>query len=116
VDPDGVVAYVSKPELLPSVRARPGKPGDLISIYGTGFGPSNPQRPSGFVIEPAVLARVATVRIGNRDATVAYAGLAGAGLNQLNIVIPDLPAGDHLIASTVEGTTTQGETYITIER
>lgn len=53
--PDGVL--VSKPTLYPGVVLRPARPGDVVSLYGTGFGPTSPPTPaSELVTQPRILA------------------------------------------------------------
>jgi uncharacterized protein (TIGR03437 family) len=115
-DPDGLPAYVGKPQLLPGVRARAARPGDVISVYGTGFGPTDPARPSGRVIEPAALTSRAAASLGGVVCDVLYAGLAAAGLNQVNLRVPDLPTGDHLLVVTVGGKAAQAGVYLPVLR
>ena len=38
--------YVGKPGLIAGVTTQPAKPGEMILLYGTGFGPTNPPLPS----------------------------------------------------------------------
>jgi uncharacterized protein (TIGR03437 family) len=38
---------------------------------------------------------------------VRFAGLTGAGLYQFNVVVPNLPSGDHDVVATVAGARTQ---------
>ena len=92
-------SYVARPGLLPpNVASRPAQPGETIVFYGTGFGPTNPpvsnrQRFSGSV--PLPEAALLRVQIGSVQAQVGYAGLIGNGLYQLNVVVPNLPDGEH---------------------
>jgi uncharacterized protein (TIGR03437 family) len=116
VHADGVLAA---PEDLfgAGVRARPAKPGDIIQLYGTGFGPTNPPVPAGIVVPaPAELAEPAAlrIRVGEIDAPVAWAGLVGAGLYQFNIQVPPLAAGDHLIVAEIAGERSQTGLYLTV--
>ena len=58
--------------------------------------------------QAAKLANTATVTIGCKQATVAFAGLSASGLDQLNVVVPaDLPDGDAALVATVSGVSTQ---------
>jgi uncharacterized protein (TIGR03437 family) len=62
------------------------------------------------------LANSVTVTIGGVAATVAFAGLSGSGLNQLNVTIPGgLASGDAALVATVDGVQTQSGVYITIQ-
>ena len=99
VHPDGVI--VAAPDTFPGVSSRPALPGDIVSLYGTGFGLTDPVIPSGEIYSgaaPLVLLRGLTVRIGGQPAEVQFAGLSAAGLNQFNVVVPpDLTPGRHRV-------------------
>jgi len=113
VHPDG--EYAVDPAVLPGVPARAAQPGDIISIYGTGFGPTTPPTPAGYLVQqPAPLASLPAVRIGDLDAAVQYAGRVMAGLDQINIVVPDLPEGDYTVTATVGGRQTDQQVFLTV--
>jgi uncharacterized protein (TIGR03437 family) len=112
--------YVGKAKLFGEAAAtRPAKPGDIVQLFGTGFGPTNPAVPAGQVFRgaaPLADPSQLTVKIGNVAAQVQFAGLTGAGLYQINVIIPDLPAGDQAVVATIAGNSTQTGKYITVER
>ena len=84
------------------------KPGDIISLYGTGFGASNPAVAPGVLIQTAVpLTSAVTVTIGGVNAQVAFAGLSAAGLNQINVTVPAVNSGDVEVIAQVNGVRTQ---------
>ena len=97
--------------------ATPAQIGETVLLYGTGFGPTNPAVPTGNQVTAAEpLANSVTVTIGGVAATVAFAGLSGSGLNQLNVTIPGgLASGDAALVATVDGVQTQSGVYITIQ-
>ncbi|MCC7339661.1 MAG: hypothetical protein IT170_01130 [Bryobacterales bacterium] len=103
VHPDGVI--VAAPDTFPGVVSRPALPGDIVSLYGTGFGPTDPGVPTGEIYSgaaPLALLRGLTVRIGGKPAEVQFAGLSAAGLNQFNVVVPpDLSPGRYRIEMAV---------------
>ena len=55
------------------------------------------------------------VRVGGVRADVQFAGLTGAGLNQINIRVPEtLPPGNHLLTIEVGGTGVQGNLVLPV--
>jgi uncharacterized protein (TIGR03437 family) len=100
------------------LASTPAKPGEVILLYGTGFGPTSPAIPAGQVVtQAAPLVNKVVVRIGGVQAEVRWAGLSGAGLNQLNVQVPDsLPDGDALVVAEAGGSRTQDNAFITVRR
>lgn len=106
---------VGNPNLLPGVVSTPAAPGEVIQIYATGFGATNPPLPTGqLVTTPSPLAGDAQVTIGGVSAAVQFAGLVGPGLYQLNVVVPQLAGGDAPVVATVGGAQTQAGAMITV--
>jgi protocatechuate 3,4-dioxygenase beta subunit len=90
VRPDG--SFVGSAGLLSGAATSPATPGESITLYGTGFGPTNPHVAAGEVFQGAApLTSSVDVRIGGSLAEVRFAGLSAAGLNQLNIVFRTSP-------------------------
>jgi uncharacterized protein (TIGR03437 family) len=87
---------------------QPAKPNETILLYGTGFGPTTGAT-------PAPLANPVQIKIGGVAATVAFAGLAGPGLYQFNVTVPNLPPGDAPVLATIGGVTTQTGLAVTIQ-
>ena len=87
----------------------PAKPGEVIILWGTGFGPANPPVPAGQVFSGAnMLANVVTATIGGQTAPVDFAGVVGAGLVQINVHVPSsINNGDTPVVATVGGVSTQ---------
>ena len=123
-DSDGQVAALH-PDGVPvgnagagaTYAARPASVGEVLAIYGTGFGPTTPDVPSGEVFTGvATLASQANliVTIGGQTAQVRFAGLTGAGLNQINVVVPALAAGTHEIVASIAGSPTQYSGKLTV--
>ena len=112
---DGV--YLGKPGLYPSLNFRAAKPGDVILLYATGFGPVDPPTPSGqLVSQPGRLRSPVVVRIGGVVASVAWAGLVASGEYQFNVTVPDVPNGDQPVIAEIGGATTQSGAFITVQR
>jgi uncharacterized protein (TIGR03437 family) len=85
------------------------KPGEVIILWGSGFGPASPAVPAGQVFAGAnKLANPVTVTIGGQPATVDFAGVVGAGLVQINVHVPaSINAGDAAVVTTVGGVSSQ---------
>jgi uncharacterized protein (TIGR03437 family) len=92
------------------------KTGDVIELYGTGFGPTEPSVAAGLVFTGAYpTVNKVTVTIGGISAIVSFAGLVGPGLYQINLSVPaGLTAGDNPVIATVGGYTTQSTALIKI--
>ena len=100
------------------------KPGDVITLYATGLGFSNPVYQAGEV--PDGIARVNdpyTITIGGTQlapADILYAGLAPgliSGVFQLNVRLPQtLSDGDIPVVITIGGVTTQSGTTVPVKR
>lgn len=91
----------------------PAQPGEIIALYGTGFGPTNPAAADGQVVStPLPVATMPTVNFNGTPAQVIYGGLVGAGVYQLNVMVPaSTPDGDTPVTATV-GTSTSATTAI----
>jgi uncharacterized protein (TIGR03437 family) len=96
---------------------RPAKPGDVVVLFGAGFGETSPPVPAGQAFPQASPLLVdPSVRIGDVQATVAWAGMVSPGLYQLNVVVPDVPDGDLLVEAELDGFRTQSNAHITVQR
>jgi uncharacterized protein (TIGR03437 family) len=102
------------------VGPTPAKPGEVIVLYGAGFGPTSPRTPSGRVVSQASpLANLAslTVRIGGVTAEVQSAGIALAGIWQIGVRVPaSVPGGDALVEAEIGGQHTQASAFIRVQR
>jgi len=103
--PDGTL--VAPAETFPSVVTRGAKTGEAIAVYATGLGATNPAYPEGRLFDQPLPIAAPSVTIGGRPAKVLYAGLISPGLYQINVEVPELPAGEHEIVVSAQGTRTQ---------
>jgi uncharacterized protein (TIGR03437 family) len=109
-------SLVGKPGLIAGATSTPAKSGETLSIYGTGFGPANPPLPSAqTVTTPTALANSVQFTIGGVAATVTYAGVAGSGLDQFNVKVPNVPNGDAAVVAQMGGVETQTGVLITVQ-
>ena len=98
---------------------RPAKPGDVIALFGTGFGKTDPVVPVGRIATVvATLKDQVNVTFGGQQATVLFKGLAFglAGVFQIVIEVPELLDGDHELIAEIAGRTTQSNALITVQR
>jgi uncharacterized protein (TIGR03437 family) len=84
------------------------KPGEVLSLYGTGFGPTSSPVSTGVVFTGAYeTTNPVTVTIGGLPAQVLWAGLVGPGLYQINVTVPATGSGDQAVVATVAGVSSQ---------
>jgi uncharacterized protein (TIGR03437 family) len=101
---DGVFAL--PPGALAGVNSRPAKPGDVLTLYGVGFGPVTPNIPAGQIAQQlSTLALPFQLSIGGVPASLLYYGLAPnfTGLYQFNITVPFAAPGNAALTFTVNG-------------
>lgn len=111
---DGVIITGVASEVAGTTPAA--KPGDVLQLYGTGFGPTDPGVAPGLVYEGAYpLTNEAAITIGSLPATVSFQGLVAAGLYQFNVTVPTLTNGDHEVKAQIAGLSTQDGVLLKIQ-
>jgi len=111
-------SLLGAPGLISGVTTTPAQAGEVVLLYGTGFGPTSPATPTGQLVTTAVPlpANSITVTIGGVAASVQFAGLTASGLYQLNVTVPSsLPSGDAAVVATIGGVETQSGVSITVQ-
>lgn len=99
----------------PGYTFTPVKPGELVLLYGVGFGQTNPPV-SDQLRGLGSLSTLPLVTIGGLPATVQAAGISGPGLYQLNVSVPAAaPDGDLGVTAIYNGITTQTGIVLTIQ-
>jgi uncharacterized protein (TIGR03437 family) len=111
-------SMVGAPNLLPGTVTTPAKPGEIILLYGAGFGPATPPQPSGQLVTTAapLAANSVQIAIGGLAASVGYSGLVQSGLYQFNVTVPNLPNGDATVVATIGGVPTQTGVSLTVQQ
>ena len=113
---------VARPSVVPG--ASPAKPGDIIELFGTGFGATSPATATGQLAPPGLspLINSITVSIGGitlAPGDVSYQGLSPGsigGLYQFNVRIPaSAPNGDLPVVITIGGVQTQPSATIPVQ-
>ncbi len=119
---NAVALYVDGTFVLPTgaingLNSRPAKLGDVITLYGIGFGPLTPDTPAGQLSQRSTSLTNFQISIGGVPATVLYAGLAPGftGLYQFNIQVPSVASGNAvLLAFSVAGVAGTQSLYLAI--
>jgi uncharacterized protein (TIGR03437 family) len=93
------------------------KPGEIILLYGTGFGPTTPATPpDSIVTASSPLTTPPVIRFGDVQADVLFAGQIGSGLYQFNVKVPNLPSGDVPLIAQIGGVSSPGTVVITVQQ
>ena len=113
-------SYAAKDGTFPGATTVAAKPGDVIILWGTGFGATNPAAPAGVQVPVSSFptANPVTVTVGNLPATVYGAALAPgfAALYQVAIQIPlSIADGDFPVVATVSGQSSPATAVITVQ-
>ncbi len=106
---------------IPDVDAAPAVPGETLTLYGIGFGPITPGVPglAGRIAQGVTaLTNPVTIKIGDAEAKVSYAGLTPpfVGLYQFNIEVPANAAnGDQPLTVTQGGEAIAQKLFLTVK-
>ena len=99
-----------------SFSTRPVKAGEILVLFGVGFGPTNPTVPAGKVFSGAApTVNPVTITIGGVEANVAFSGITEAGLYQFNLTVPNVATGDQALQATVNGVQTPSGPVVTVQ-
>jgi uncharacterized protein (TIGR03118 family) len=106
------------PTTLFAGKSTPAKPGEVIAIYGTGFGETDPPIANGELpTSISLLAATPTATIGGASADVSFAGLTAAGLYQFNVTVPaSVPDGDNPVSISVGGFNSQDNAFVAVQK
>ena len=93
------------------------KAGDVVELYGTGFGPTKPPVTPGQAFNSAAkTTNPVTLKIDNVSVTPSFAGISGAGLYQMNLTVPSgLGTGDVSLQGAVGGVQTPSGVVISLQ-
>ena len=112
---------VGAPEL--GAEFTPAEPGEVVTLYGTGFGTTEPALETGEIAAGTVdLANEVSFTFGGiavPPADILYAGAAPgrAGVYQFKVRLPsNLPDGDAAVVATVNGVSTPTGPFLTVRR
>lgn len=115
-------SYAVKAGTFQGVTTVPAKPGDVLILWGTGFGPTSPAVSSGVVVpstQTYSTPTLPTVTVNNLPATVYGAALASGfvGLYQVAIQVPpSLGNGDWPIVASIGGVPSPNGVLLTVHQ
>jgi uncharacterized protein (TIGR03437 family) len=115
-------SYAVKNGTFSGVTTVPAKPGDVIILWATGFGPTSPAAPPGEETPSTATYNTASpvsVTVGGKSATVYGAALAPgyAGLYQIAIQVPaGLANGDYPVVATINRVSSPASTMLTVDQ
>ena len=115
-------SLVAKSDSIAGTTTTPAKPGDLLVLWGMGFGPTTPSAPFGAPVPSDQVystSSMPAVTINNVPATVFGAALSpgSAGLFQIAIQVPDvLPDGDWPVQAVIGGVASPAGAFLSIHR
>jgi uncharacterized protein (TIGR03437 family) len=118
----GTATVIGNPAVIPG--AQPAQPGQIVTLYGTGFGDTNPLVPAGqLTTGQAPLVNGVTVTVGTvtlAPSDVLYAGLTPgsiSGLYQFNVLIPQsTPNGNIPVTISIGSFQTQTPATILVQQ
>ncbi len=119
INADGSVAAPAG--AIPGITTRPAKVGDVVIILATGLGPVDSPIANGAASSDKLrhTTTTPTVLIGGQPAQVLFSGLSPqfTGVNQLNVMVPDVTAGDKVpLQLQMDGLTTTDQVVIAVTR
>ena len=116
---------VGAPGLLPGVKFTPAEPGEFVTLFGTGFGATEPPLATGEIPGTAVTFNLANavaftfggIAVPPEDVFYAGASPCCAGLYQFTVRLPaNLPDGDATVTAVVQGVSTPQGPFLSVRR
>jgi uncharacterized protein (TIGR03437 family) len=108
--------YVLPTGAISGITSRPAKAGDIITLYGVGFGSVTNNIPTAGQVAPANNSLTTPIQFyfGQTPATLTYYGLEPGyvGLYQFNLIVPALPPGTNILTFTLGGVTGSQTLYL----
>ena len=94
----------------------PAQPGEIVAIFATGLGATTPQVSTGLAGNGQPTAQTVTATIGGVNAPVTFAGAAPgfAGLDQVNVTVPNVASGDQPVVISIGGAQSSANVTIAV--
>jgi uncharacterized protein (TIGR03437 family) len=116
---DAAFQYRVRNGTFPTLATVAAKPGEVLILWGTGFGPANPNVPAGQVVTGAPLVQGVAVTLNGRPLQVFATAMAPlfTSLYQIAVQIPaDMPDGDWPIVATIGGVSSPATIVLAVRR
>lgn len=119
--PDYATTFALPAGAIAGVTSRPAKPGEVLVVYGLGFGAVTPDVPVGTIAPVQVTNLKAQLQIlfGQTPANVVYSGLAAGfvGLYQFNVQVPQVADNDAVpLSFTLGGAAGTQKLYVAVHQ
>jgi uncharacterized protein (TIGR03437 family) len=115
--------YIGPPGLFgAAITTVPAKPGDVVTLWGTGFGPTNPDPPADQAVPVSPLPNMTTtptIRVGGITAQYLGGALSpgAVGLYQINVRLPaNLPDGDLKLEIDIGGVQSPDGVFLNVKK
>lgn len=96
-------------------RRQPARPGETVTLFGTGFGLPLGGLVDGLATQPGALPNAPVFPIGGLPATALYAGVVSPGLYQFDVTVPSAAAsGDVAVTAGYGGVSTPAGAPISV--
>ncbi|HLK47056.1 MAG TPA: IPT/TIG domain-containing protein [Bryobacteraceae bacterium] len=111
--------FIMPPGAVSGITSQPAHAGDVIVLYGVGFGTVTPNSPAGQTVQQQnALTTSIQFSIGGAPAGALYAGLApqAIGLYQFNLVVPNISPGNAVpVTFSLGGVSGTQKLYIAVQ-
>jgi uncharacterized protein (TIGR03437 family) len=115
----GTYDFIGPPGAPLGFTTVPVKSGDIVELFGVGFGPTDPPIPSGMVLAPGqfgTATKPVNMFINGIPVTPSFVGITEAGTFQINLTIPPaVGSGDLTIVASVGGMQTPNGVFISAQ-
>ncbi len=100
---------------VPGYAFTPAQPGEIVTLYGAGFGLPSGGLVAGLATQSGALPTLPVFLIGGSPATVLYAGVISPGLYQFDVAVPSSAAnGDVSVTAGYGGSSTPAGALIPV--
>jgi uncharacterized protein (TIGR03437 family) len=114
----GQTFFAAPAGAIPGIATRPAVAGEVITLYGIGFGAVSPAVTAGTIpTQGSSLNDSLAILFGQASGKILYAGMAPGlvGLYQFNVEVPPTAPGDSILNVQVGGSILKGTEFVTIQ-